>query len=89
MRQSCQRLFSRIAVDRRHTAEVPGIECLQQIECFRATHFTYDDSIRTVPQRGTEEVRDCHWRQWKGATKGGTTLPRFKAHIVGLFKQNL
>jgi hypothetical protein len=43
-------------MDRRHTAEAPCIECLQQIECFRTAHFTDDDAIGTVPQGGTEEV---------------------------------
>jgi len=70
VRQAYKRLLSGIAVNRGHAAEVPGIEGLQQIKRLRTPHFTHDDAIRAVPERGTQEVRDGDWRNGAVPPKG-------------------
>ena len=49
VRQTCEGLFRGIRVDRAETAEVPGIQRLQQVERFRATDFAHEDAIRPMP----------------------------------------
>jgi len=49
VRQACEGLFRGIRVDRAETAEVPGVQRLQQVERFRATDLTNQDAIGPHP----------------------------------------
>ena len=49
VRQTCEGLFCGVRVDRAETAEVPGVQRLQQVERFRATDFAHEDAIRPMP----------------------------------------
>lgn len=53
VRQTCEGLFRGIRVDRAETAEVPGVQRLQQVERFRATDLTNQNAIGSMPQCST------------------------------------
>ena len=53
-----------------------GIQCLQQIECFRAAYFAEDDAVRTKPQRLPQQIADRDRRHIRLGT------PRFEPHQI-------
>jgi ribosomal protein L15E len=76
-------------MDSRHTTGALRVERPQQVERFRAAHFTDDDAIVTAPQRGTEEAAIRDKRQRGEPPKGARPCHPSRVHIVRLFKQNL
>ena len=50
-------------MDQLETAEVSGVQRLQQIERFWRLHFADEDAIRPMPQGRTKQVRDGDGRR--------------------------
>jgi hypothetical protein len=62
-RQPCEGLLRGMRVDRAESAEVPGVQRLQQVERFRATDLTNQNAIGSMPQGRTQQVRNGDGRQ--------------------------
>ena len=63
VRQTCEGLLRGIRVDRAETAEVPGVQRLQQVERFPATDLTNQNAIGSMPQGRPKQVRNRDGRQ--------------------------
>ena len=68
---------------------MPGVERLQKIEGFRTANLAYQDAIRPVSQRGSEEVGNCHWRQRSFLSERRLCSSRFQAKHVRFVEMNL
>src|SRR5262245_39190415 len=75
--QACQGLFCGVRVDRAETAEVSGVQRLQQVERFGAAYFADEDAIRPMPQGRTKQVRDRDRRQWRFLAECRLCTPGF------------
>src|SRR5256885_1853025 len=88
MRQARQRLIGGIPMNRAEAAKVTRVECLQQVERLRPAYLTDDDSIGSVPQSGTEQVRDRDGRQRCLMSKGHLAPSRLKSEQVRLVEMD-
>src|SRR4051794_38537258 len=50
VREPRQGLLGGVRVDRRQTAEMPGVQRLQQVERFRASHLSDQYPVGTMPE---------------------------------------
>ena len=87
--QPRERLLGGVRVDRAQAAQVPGVERLEQIEGFGATHFAHQDAIRTMSQCSAQEVCDRDRRYRRLLPQRYLRTPRFESDEVRLFDPNL
>lgn len=89
VRQTCERLFSGIRVDRTEAAEVPGVQRLQQVERFCATDLTDQNAIRSMPQCRTKQVGNRDGRQRRLLAERQLCTPRLEPNHVRFVQMNL
>jgi hypothetical protein len=82
-------LFCGVRVNRAETAEVSGVQSLQQVERFGAAHLANEDAIRPMPKGRTKQVRDGDGRQRCLLAERWLCTPRFQSNHVRLAQVNL
>src|SRR4026208_1537358 len=68
---------------------MPGVERLQKIEGFSTANLAYQDAIRPVSQRSSEEVGNRHWRQRSLLSQWRLGPARLQAKHVRFVEVNL
>ena len=89
MRQAGERLLGGVRVDGAQAAEMTGVERLQQVERFRATHLANQDAIRPVAKRGAEQVGNRDRRQRRFLSERRLRAPCFEPKHVRFVQMNL
>src|SRR5690349_19215694 len=87
--QACQGLFCGVRVDRAETAEMSGVQRLQQVERFGAAHLADEDAIRPMPQGCTKQVCDRDGRQRRFLAECRLCTPGFEPNDVRFVEMNL
>ena len=87
--QARQCLFGGVRVDGGQTAQVAGVERLQQVERFAAAHLTHQDPIGPVPQGGAHEIGDGDGREGRLLTERSLRATRLEPNQVRLVQVNL
>src|SRR5215207_7846448 len=89
VREPCQRLFGVVRMDRRHAAEMPGVERLQKVERFRTTNLPYEDPIGTMAKCRPNQVGDSHGGHWLFLAKRRLRSSCLEANEIRFVDQNL
>ena len=89
VREARQGLLSRVRMDGAHTAEMSGVERLQQVKGFRAAYLAHEDAVGPMAQRRAEQVRDGDGRQGRLLAEGRLRAPRLEPHQVRFVDRDL
>ena len=76
-------------MNRGQTPEVTGVERLQQIERFSASHFADENPIGPMPKRRAYEVRNRHGWQRRLLSEGRLRAACFESDEVRFLQMNL
>ncbi len=87
VRQTREGLLGRVCMDGAGAPEMAGVQRLEEIEGFGAAHFTDEDAVRSVAQRGSEEIGDGDGRKGRLVSNRRLGTPRSRRTTSG-FQMN-
>ena len=69
-------------MDSRNRTRVPGVQRIEQVECFTAAYFANDQPVRPVPQRRFDQIPNGDRRDCLRTRAVNLFLSRFEAKDV-------
>lgn len=89
MSEAGKRLLGRIRVNGAQSALMPGVQRLQEIERFGTSHLANQNPVRSMSQRGSQEVSDGDGRERCLLPEWCLRAAGFKPHEIRLVDDDL